>query len=141
MIARSCLFLVALAVLLVGCEGGPKPVPVSGRVMLDNKPLPNAAVQFVPAAGAKDNAPQISSVGTTGEDGRYSLVLNTDGTAKGAIPGKYKVMIMLGARGSEGETKRTFHKQLPERYNRKTELECEVPAAGRDDANFNLTSR
>jgi hypothetical protein len=107
--------------------------------MLDNKPLAHAGVQFVPVTGP--NAPQASSVGTTDEDGRYTLVLNTDSTAKGAIPGKYKVMITVGAQGSEGETKRTFHRQLPERYNRKTELECEVPAAGRDDANFNLSSK
>jgi hypothetical protein len=139
MIARSCLILGALA-LLAGCggSGGPKPVPVSGRVTLDNKPLANATLQFVPASGEK--ASEGSSVGTTDENGKYSLVLNTDNGTKGALVGKYKVMITLGAQ-SGSDTKPTFHKQLPERYNRKTQLECEVPAGGRDDANFDLTSR
>jgi hypothetical protein len=140
MTARSCLLLGALAVLPAGCGGGPTPVPVSGRVTLDNKPLANATLQFVPVAAAKDNTTQISSIGTTGEDGRYSLTLNTDGHAKGALVGKYKVMITLGAQ-SAADARPTFHKQLPERYNRKTELECEVPAGGRDDADFNLSSR
>jgi hypothetical protein len=122
-----------------GCGSGPTPVPISGRVTLDNKPLANATLQFVPVAAAKDNTTQISSVGTTGEDGRYSLTLNTDSNAKGALVGKYKVMITLGAQ-STADARPTFHKQLPERYNRKTELECEVPAGGRDDADFALTS-
>jgi hypothetical protein len=137
MTSRSCLILGAL-VLLTGCESGPKAVPVSGRVTLDNKPLANATLQFVPASGEK--APQLSSVGTTDENGRYSLVLNNDSNTKGAVAGKYKVIIMLGAQ-SGTDTKPTYHKQLPERYNRKTQLECEVPAGGRDDANFDLTSR
>ena len=137
MTLRSCLILGAL-VLLAGCGSGPKTVPVSGRVTLDNKPLANATLQFVPVSGEK--ASELSAVGTTNENGEYSLVLNTDSGTKGAVVGKYKVIIMLGAQ-SEAETKPTFHKQLPERYNRKTQLECEVPAGGRADANFDLTTR
>jgi hypothetical protein len=140
MTPRSRLVLLAIAFLLIGCDGGPKPVPVSGRVTLDNKPLAYATLQFVPVSGSSDTAYQVSSVGTTGEDGRYTLALNSKADAKGAVTGKYKVIITLGAPGGT-ETKRTFHKQLPDRYNRKTELECNVPPAGRDDANFDLTSR
>jgi hypothetical protein len=140
MTARHGLALIALFVLLAGCGGGPKPVPVSGLVTLDNKPLANATLQFVPVSGSSDTAYQVSSVGTTGEDGRYTLVLNSDANSKGAVAGKYKVIITVGA-PTGTETKHTFHKQLPEKYNRKTELECDVPPAGRDDANFSLSSK
>jgi hypothetical protein len=140
MTSRSCLFLGVLAVVLTGCGGGPKAVPVSGRVTLDNKPLANATLQFVPVSGSKENEPQVSSTGTTTDDGRYSLILDNNSKSKGALVGKYKVIITLGA-PNETETKRTFHRQLPERYNRKSELLCEIPAEGREDADFNLTSR
>jgi hypothetical protein len=140
MTARRCLVLGVLAVLLSGCSNEPRTVPVSGRVTLDSKPLPNATLQFVPVQGADETTPRPSAFGTTEEDGRYSLVLNTSSNTKGALVGKYKVIILLGAR-SEAETKPTYHKQLPERYNRRTQLECEVPAEGRNDADFNLTSK
>ena len=140
MTARHGLILIAIAVPLTGCGGGPKLVPVSGLVTLDNKPLANATLQFVPVSGPSDTVGQVSSVGTTGEDGRYTLVSNSDSSAKGAVAGKYKVIITLGA-PTKTEAKPTFHKQLPEKYNRKTELECDIPPGGRDDANFSLLSK
>jgi hypothetical protein len=141
MTSRPYLVIGTLALLFTGCGGGTKVVPVSGRVTLDNKPLANATLQFVPVTGAEQNPPPSSSYGTTNEDGSYSLVLNTNGDTKGAVVGKHKVIITLGAQGGSEETKRTYHKQLPERYNRKTELECDIPSTGRDDANFNLKSK
>jgi hypothetical protein len=139
MMPRACLAWVVLALLLAGCGGSYKIAPVSGRVMLDGKPLANALVQFLPAEG-EDKAPRPTSIGTTDAEGRYSLVLNTPQKTKGAVVGKHKVMITLGAQGSSTETTPTFHKQLPQRYNRKTELQADVPAAGREDANFDLKS-
>jgi hypothetical protein len=128
-----------LALLLAGCQGLKVP-PVQGRVRLDGRPLPNATVQFVPVTGAGDQVPRPSSVGTTDEEGRYSLVLDNRSKTPGAVVGKHKVIILLGARPAAGETQPTFHQQLPARYNRKTELECDVPQSGRDDANFDLRS-
>jgi hypothetical protein len=134
---------VVLVLLPAGCGGGSyKTAPVSGRVMLDSKPLANAMVQFVPVAGAGEKEPLPSSVGTTDENGRYTLVLTagSKANASGAVVGKHRVLITLGAKGGSTDTEPTFHKQLPQRYNRKTKLECEVPAKGRDDANFDLTT-
>jgi hypothetical protein len=138
---RTYLVLANFAYLLTGCGGGPKLVPVSGHVTLDSKPLANATIQFVPVQASDEKTTPISSIGTTAADGSYSLVLNTNSSTSGAVAGKHKVIITLGAQGDAEATKRTYHKQLPERYNRKTELECDVPATGRDDANFNLTSK
>jgi hypothetical protein len=82
-----------------------------------------------------------SSFGTTDKDGHYTLVLTGGDQSKGAVVGKHKVMITLGTAGSADATERAFHKQLPDRYNRKTELEFEVPEGG-GEANFDdLTSK
>jgi hypothetical protein len=142
MARRAIVVSAALVLSLAGCGGGSYvTAPVSGQVLLDGRPLPNAMVMFVPeaSAGAKDPVP--SAVGTTGDDGRYSLVLQSGAKKTGAVVGKHKVMITLGAQGGAIETQRTFHRQLPERFNRKTVLECEVPAGGRNDANFDLQSK
>jgi hypothetical protein len=129
------MLVLASALLLTGCGRPYKVVPVSGRVQLDGKPLAGATVQFVPVAESGQELP--SSFGTTDRDGRYTLTLIADGNkTSGAVVGKHKVMILLGASGGGEATERSFHKQLPERYHRKTELECEVPSGGREDANF-----
>jgi len=144
MMLRAGLVVVVLALLLAGCGGGSekyKTAPVSGRVTLDSKPLADATVEFVPERGKAEKDILPSSVGVTTEDGRYSLVLETESKPTGAVVGKHKVFITLGASGSSKDSKPTFHQQLPERYNRRTELRCEVPADGRSDANFDLKSR
>jgi hypothetical protein len=134
--------LLALVFLLSGCGGAHKPVPVSGKVTLDGKPLADATLMFVPVTGALGGSdPPPSSVGTTGDDGNYSLVLNTNAKKKGAVPGKHRVIITLGAKPSTTETKRTFHRQLPSEYNRNTKLECTVPEGGFASADFSLKSR
>lgn len=141
MTRRSCMASVVLALLLAGCGGDSYQIaPVSGRITLDSKPLANAAVIFVPAAGAEVKNRSPSSIGTTDADGRYSLVLDNESEMTGAVLGKHKVKITIGAQADSNDTKRTFHRQLPAKYNRKTELECEVPAGGRTDANFDLKS-
>jgi hypothetical protein len=139
MTPRARLVWLVVALLLAGCGGRSyKTPPVSGRITLEGKPLANAMVAFVPdvPVGQKDRPP--SSVGTTDADGRYSLSLNGDPETSGAVVGKHKVMITLGAQGPSDDAKPTFHKQLPQRYNRRTELECDVPGEGRADANFDL---
>jgi hypothetical protein len=134
---RACLLSVVLALLLAGCGGRSyKTAPVSGRVLLDGQPLAYATVQFVPVAGAAGQDPLPSSAGTTDKDGRYVLVLNNGSNTKGAVVGKHMVIISLGAESAAHDTVPTFHKQLPERYNRKTTLQCEVPPGGLDNANF-----
>src|SRR4051794_9588941 len=83
-----------LLLLAVGCSKGPALAPVSGRVMMDGKPLPNATVTFRPLA--KDGSSVLESVGTTDSDGRYTLKALVSGAAEspaGAMAGKHKVMI------------------------------------------------
>src|SRR4051794_38813167 len=119
MMPRACLAWGVLALLTAGC-GGPKTAPVSGRVTLDSKPLANATVVFVPVDRPAGKDPLPSSVGVTDEAGHYSLVLDNARKTKGAVVGKHKVIITLGGKGDPNDTTRTFRKQLPPRYNRKT---------------------
>jgi hypothetical protein len=139
---RAGLVWIVLASVPAGCggRGAYRLAPVSGKVTLNGRPLADATVEFVPAAGAPADAPLPSSVGTTGEDGRYSLVLADRDKTPGGVVGKHRVIITLGGQGGAKEGRPTFHRQLPERYNRKTELGCVVPEDGREDANFELKS-
>ena len=137
---RAYLIVALVALLAAGCGSTPyKTAPVAGRVLLDGKPLPRATVMFIPVPGPDGKSTAPSSAGLTGEGGRYSLVLD-GGKKEGAVVGKHKVVILLGAAASADDTKPTFHRQLPPRYNRKTELEREVPPEGRADVDFDLKS-
>ncbi len=70
-------------------------VPTSGTVTLDGKPLKGATVTFIPVG---DDAVR-QAQGITDEKGKYVLITNVNGQSdeqnKGAIVGKYKVVINL----------------------------------------------
>ena len=135
---RAGLVGAVLALLPTGC--GLKTAPVSGRVTLDGKPLANATVVFVPEADGAGKDAKPSSVGTTDANGHYSLELDRPDKTPGAVVGKHRVLITLGAKPGPGDGPPAYHQQLPPRYNRKSTLECEVPAGGRANANFDLKS-
>jgi hypothetical protein len=137
---RVQLLLPALVLLLLplGCgHKGPDLVPVSGRVMLDNKPLAKATVHFMPASGTASP----DSYGVTDTEGRFTLKVSNKGNDReGAVVGKHRVQISVvehnvGSKTANGE-------QLPYRYNHNSKLEFTVPAGGTTEANFlNLTSK
>ncbi len=80
--------LTALVSLAVGCGGPGKPVKVEGVLTLDGKPLPAATVTFAPVAeGGR------AAHGRTEEDGSFKLT--TFRTNDGALPGEYKVVVVL----------------------------------------------
>jgi hypothetical protein len=136
-----CLVIGALLAGVVGCSSNAKVVPVSGTVTLDGKPLPNAHVAFQPVAeGASRNAGS-GSFGATDAAGHYTLNL-ADSGEPGVAVGKHRVEISLKAASDDRDPKlRPPSKTLPERYNRRTELEFDVPAGGTDQANFDLKSK
>jgi len=79
---RSLFLLVAI--LAVGCEGGPKLVKAGGVVKYKDAPLAEADVVFVPDAGG------LPSIGRTDQQGRFTLL--TSGR-EGAPLGDHKVSI------------------------------------------------
>jgi hypothetical protein len=140
---RAYVILGVVFVLVSGC-GSAKFAPVSGRVTLNGKPLPNAFVTFnpTPKAGSVEAGP--SAIGTTDEDGRYTLRVSS--TQPGALVGMNRVAITVvssraGADAAPGE--RRGHRTagaIPSRYNDQSKLTCDVPPGGTDQANFALES-
>jgi hypothetical protein len=122
---------------------------VSGKVTLDDKPLPNAVVTFE-AAGMGT-----FSYGMTDEDGEYTL--RFDSNKMGCTPGEKRVEIstsrkILGLNSDEegadpdggtgeGESATSPAQELvPERFNRKSELRVTVNDSATDH-DFQLTSQ
>jgi hypothetical protein len=79
------LLLWALLLPLLGCsDGRPTRVPVSGRVLIDGKPLTLGSVMFVP----KGDRP---SSGTIDKDGRFTLTCFDK--EDGAVVGTHRIAI------------------------------------------------
>src|SRR5436190_481823 len=88
-----CVFVPAAVTALVlaatGCGGGKiAPVPVSGVVTLDGKPVEGATVYFYAVGDDKDGRP---AFGTTDKVGAFRL--STLGNEDGALPRQYKVVV------------------------------------------------
>jgi len=129
----------------IGCGGGPPalklkdPVPASGTITIDDKPLAKALVFFVPD-GLKVLGPGSSAV--TDENGKYELVTVVSGKSKpGAIPGNYRVWVssLIGPTGElivpDGKTPPAMlaaREALPPRFSdvMNSELKAAVPDAG-----------
>ena len=140
-----CLLFPLVALGVAGCGGGPPPlkladpVPASGTVTIDDKPLVKALVYFVPD-GAKVVGP--GSTAITDESGKYNLVTVISGKSKpGAVPGNYRVWIssLIGPDGKpimpDGVTppaNLAAREVLPERFSSPgtTELKATVADKG-----------
>ncbi|HEV3236975.1 MAG TPA: hypothetical protein VGZ25_08305 [Gemmataceae bacterium] len=134
-------WLLLMLLVPIGCGKDYKLAPVSGRVMMDSRPLANAEVRFVPTSG--QDIPD--SVATTDDEGHYELHA---GESLGAVVGEHHVMISLDPR----KNKRVFMAEgkmragapgelLPSQYNRDSKLTCTVPPEGKKDADFDLKSK
>lgn len=75
--------------LLWGCnKADPSLVPVTGTVTLNDQPLANATVTFIPKSGT----PGFGGVGKTDAVGKYKLAGSRDNES-GIPPGEYRVVI------------------------------------------------
>lgn len=85
---RTVLAAMVLA-LLVGCsKTDPSLVAVTGTITLNDQPLTNATVTFIP----KDGTPGFGGVGKTDATGRYKLAGSRD-NEPGIPPGAYRVVV------------------------------------------------
>ena len=89
-LASALPFMLLLAI--AGCSGDPPTGAVTGTVILDGDPLPNAIVTFTPLAGGR------STIGTTDTTGTYTLGFRG---STGAPLGDHKVSIISGSDGSD----------------------------------------
>ncbi len=85
---RPLLLLVSFTIL--GCDkpSDPSLVAVSGTITLNDQPLVNAAVTFIP----KDGTPGFGGVGKTDASGKYTIA-GSRTNEKGIPPGEYRVVI------------------------------------------------
>lgn len=129
---------VSLCFLLMGCGRGDDPplVPVSGVVTMDDKPLADATVEFVPESGW-------GSMGKTDETGRYELLYRA--REKGAAIGQHKVRISTLIEEDSDSTNPVIQKgrkeSVPVKYNKATTLEANVEPGESVELNFDLESR
>ena len=138
------------AVAVGGCgKGAPPPVTeVEGTVLLDNKPLPNAQVQFVPQL--ERFGAEMNSTAVTDENGHFRLICNYQ-QQPGAVVGKHWVLVTEAPtpeeyRRQDGDSQAKYaryvaglkNRPIPENYSTvgKTPLVLEVTA---DKKEYNLT--
>ena len=127
--------------LAAGC-GGPKIAPVSGKVTMDGKPLANANVNFQPI-GQGNVHPGPGSHSKADKNGEYTLEYIEGG--QGALVSKHRVEISAIADDGKGDPednrRRAAPDRVPPQFNVKSQLTCDAPPGGKNDANFALTSR
>lgn len=118
----------------VGCGGGPVFAPVSGRVTLNEKPLPDAYVIFQPAIGEPNEVSQ----GKTDTDGNYTLA-GMKGQA-GAKVGDHTITITtVSPDAMDDERSPLPRDQVPQKY-RDDPLQFNV-TDGANEAIFDLSTR
>jgi len=130
-------FLVSVALcglvgLSSGCAGGPKVVPVSGRVTMNGKPLTSGVVSYRPNK-AKGNTFGGEPMGDINAQGEYTLqVMGKPGAPLGA----YKVVVNVTGPITEDNTKATTKSLINPTYANvdTTPLEVEVVAEPKQGA-------
>jgi hypothetical protein len=131
-------FVVAAGFAGCGNKSSYPTAPVSGTIKLDGKPLGNASVTFQPVGGG------MASFGITDSDGHFELK-SMRGEFDGAVVAKHNVVIRAVSTRtidtSSDKSDPTAVEPIPKKYNDATELTMQVPESGRDDADFNLSSK
>jgi len=119
-VSRTALCAMAVVVALVclglaGCgPAGPKTAPVKGTLTIDGKAADNIQITFAPVDSSLPTASgQVSN-------GSFELFTGAEGK-KGAVPGKYKVVLAQMGGTSQEEMKAA--------YQAKTGRKSEAPAA------------
>jgi len=125
--------------LFAGCDAGtPTLVPVSGKVLYRNQPLPRGTIVFVPDADRGNNGPLAQ--GTIQGGGSYTI---QTGEKPGAMPGWYRVTVIAVENASSFSLNGSAvpRSLVPERYRdpQLSDLACEVKAGQENSINFNLT--
>jgi hypothetical protein len=130
--------MLGLAVATVAGCGGQQNVPVEGRVTLNGQPLRDATVTFSQLR-ASDPGP---FTGTSDADGKFTLG-TADKQQTGAAPGEYMVMIttVKTPAGADEYTPPPTEKEIVPGDWRNGSQRFTVPADGKTDVSFDLTSR
>jgi hypothetical protein len=126
--SKYCVIIAAvISAALSGCgDSLPKRVPVSGRVLIDGKPLEYGTIQVVPD---KDRP----ATGQLGPGGKFTLTTFKEGD--GCVLGKHKVAVI--SREIKSADSQMWH--APKKYILPDTSGIEVEITGpRDDLEINL---
>lgn len=130
-----CTFLLAL---LAGCGNSAGRQALQGSVTLDNAPLEQGTVRFIPVQGT--NGP---SAGGEIKKGEFSIAAD-----KGVLCGSFRVEITASRKTGQkvrdrftGEMTELNTQFLPPRYNSNSELTAEVKNGGENRFEFALHSK
>ena len=135
---RQFICALTLFVFVSGCSEPEVPLPelapVSGTVTLDDAPVANALVLFLPEQKGQ------ASVGRTDEQGKYSL--NYEPDVPGAVVGTHLVRISTGGetQNEKGEVVDERPESIPARYNVKSDMKQTVEPNG-NTIDFALKSK
>ena len=127
---------VVAMILAAGCgDDAPTLAPAGGTVLFNGEPLAKANVVFIP----EESGP--SSVGQTGDDGRFTLLT---GGESGAVVGKHQVAIQAvedAELNEAGEVEGAVKSRIPEKYSNHlaSGLSAEVKQDGENNFSFELT--
>lgn len=126
----------ASLVALTGCGGdGTSGVNVSGTVTLDNAPLETGMITFLPVDGKGATA------GATITNGKYSTKIEPGSKKVSIISEKVTGQTPRDPADPSGEQITHTQQIIPPQYNDQSTLTVDVPAGGKSDADFPLTSR
>jgi hypothetical protein len=128
---RSCFRPAWLALgflLLAGCsDGRPQRVPVSGRVLIDGRPLKVGIIQVVPRGNR-------SATGALDGDGRFSLTTFEEND--GCVPGRHRLAV-IAKKDLSSTSIRWF---APKKYRSPATSGLTIEVNGpRDDVKIQLT--
>jgi hypothetical protein len=130
---RSCYPIVAM-LLLAGC--GSDRIPISGDVTFDGEPVLTGTIAFEPVDGKG------AATGGKITDGKYSLVGDAapqPGTKKVRIAATRKTGRRIQAQfAPPGTLTDEIERYIPDIYNTRTTLTCEVSRDGSHQIDFNL---
>jgi hypothetical protein len=137
MAANRYLFCIVMLLLCAGC--GPRRFPVSGEVAFNGKPVQEGTISMEPADG------QGPTTGGKIVAGRFQL------TGEAApFPGKKIVRISAGRKtgrkipvgsfGRAGDMVDEMERYIPEMYNTRSTLTCEIIPGESKQINFDLKS-
>ncbi|UUO09107.1 hypothetical protein M4951_12520 [Blastopirellula sp. J2-11] len=145
------LSMIAIVLLISGvCAGcgsseeGPELTPATGMVMLDDKPLVNADVYFLPI----NDTPGIGGKGRTREEGEFEIVYYRGG--QGLPAGDYRVAVSYrlmpdGAPVPENDTtppiESPARESLPSRYSSQEQSALRATVASGQPVELKLTTK
>jgi hypothetical protein len=126
---------------VAGCGSQDAVVPVSGTVTFQGAPLAKAWVKFNPIAEGQGSVEAgVASYARTDEQGKFELKTIFTPEQTGAVPGRHRVRIQSVEGGGDSDAGGAINDPIPLRYRDGSEV-FEVPAAGTDQANFDIPAK